>query len=108
MRPDSGSYTVMVTVDAAPDRMPELVEHASLGLERFPEYSGFLGGALHVDEAGTRLVQYLQWASAEQYRACVEDPAWDDLPSTRRFLDAVASGHARMDVRILLVLKVSR
>ena len=107
IRLDPRTCTVMVTVDAPPDRMPHLIEHASLGLDRFPEYSGFLAGALHLDEAGTRMVQYLQWASAEQYRACVEDPAWDELPSTRRFQKAVESGDARLDVRILEVLKVS-
>ena len=37
--------------------MADLVALARFGLDRFPEYEGFVGGALHVSDDGTRLVQ---------------------------------------------------
>lgn len=101
------AHTVMVTVDADAATLQTLLEHASIGLDRFPACPGFLDGALHVDESGTRLVQYLRWASEDAYHACVDDPAWEALPSAERFREAVASGLARMDVRVLRVLKRS-
>ena len=37
--------TVIVTVDAPLELIPGLEAHARMGLERFPDYEGFLGGA---------------------------------------------------------------
>ena len=99
----TGLHTVIVTVDADADTLPGLADHARLGLEEFSRYPGFRGGALHVSDDGYRMVQYLQWESMEEYRACVEDPAWDDLPSTRAFMDTLASGRAHLDVRAFRV-----
>lgn len=96
----SDVVTVIVTVDAAVGVMPVLQEHARIGIDRFPQYRGFVGGALHVSSDGSRLVQYLQWTSEEDYRACMSDAAWDDLPSARSFSDVVESGEARVDVRL--------
>lgn len=99
--------TVIVTVEAEVDVLPAMAAHARLGLEKFSSYPGFRGGALHVSEDGCRLIQYLQWESMEEYRSCVEDPAWGDLPSTRFFLDTVASGKAQLDVRTYRVAATS-
>ena len=76
---DGDICTIIVTVDAAPELLSVLSEHARLGLERFPEFPGFLGGALHLSEDQGRIVQYLQWASESEYRACIDDPSWDEL-----------------------------
>lgn len=91
--------TVIVTLDAPPERLPAFAAHAAMGLERFRRYDGFVAGALHLAADGGRLVQYLQWRSEAEYRACIEDPAWDALPSTRELLAAVASGEAMLDAR---------
>ena len=98
--------TVIVTVDAPLELIPDLEAHARMGLERFPEYEGFLGGALHNSGDG-RLVQHLRWASEAEYRACMRDPAWDELPSTRAFMSAVESGRARVDARVYEVVATS-
>ena len=76
------------------------------GIEMFPSYEGYVGGALHISADGCRLVQYLQWTSEAAYRACVDNPSWDHLPSTRRFFDAVNSGDAKVDARIFRVATV--
>lgn len=98
---------VVVTLDAPLERMPALLSHASLGLERFPGFPGYLSGALHVSHDGTRLIQYLEWASVEQYEQCVQDPNWDELESTRRFMETVAAPDVHIDARAYHVLRRS-
>jgi hypothetical protein len=95
--------TVIVTVDAPPDVMPRLEAHARAGIHGFAECPGYLGGAMHVSEDGTRLVQYLQWTSEAHYRKCVEDPRWDELSTTAEFMDAIREGRARVDARTFYV-----
>jgi hypothetical protein len=87
--------------------MDELVAHARVGIERFGEWAGFLDGALHVSEDGGRLVQYLRWASRWAYESCRDDPRWDELPSTARFMAIIASEDVSLDARIYEVVSRS-
>ena len=103
----SGLCTVIVTVDASADLMPELEEHARHGLEVFSSFEGFVSGALHRSSDGTRLIQYLQWRDESAHRACVNDARWDELPSAKRFMDIVNSGQAAMHVGVFDVLAIS-
>ena len=103
----SGICTVVVTVDAKASLMPALREHAERGLEHFPTYAGYLGGALHLSADGTRLVQYLQWRSEAEYVACRDDPRWEQSPSTRLFREAARSGEAQVDARSFAVVATS-
>ena len=107
IRQPSDICTVIVTVDAEPEFMPELKAHARDGLFRFKEFRGFISGALHESPDGRRLVQYLQWETAADHLACINHPQWDDLPSTRRFMELVETGQARMDVRTYSVVSVA-
>jgi hypothetical protein len=91
--------TVIVTVDAAEDDIPVLQSHASDGLTWFAEYEGFVSGALHRSTDGRRLIQYLQWETEQHHLDCINDSRWDDDPSTRRFMDLIESGQAKIDVR---------
>ena len=70
----SDIYTVIVTVDAECDIIPELETHAREGLARFAELDGFVSGALHKSTDGTRLIQYLQWRDEAAHLACMHDP----------------------------------
>jgi hypothetical protein len=90
--------TVIVTVDAAPEHMPTLIEHAKSGLARFAAFDGYIGGALHFSDADGRIVQYLQWRSEQHHLACMNDPSWNELASARAFMDLVTSGAAVMKV----------
>lgn len=103
----SDCCTVIATVDADPTVLVALEAHARAGLEHFPSFPGFLGGALHRSGDGERLVQYLQWSSRAEYERCIDDPSWDALPSTRHFLDAVHEGRARLNVRVFDVVMVA-
>ena len=96
--------TVVVTVDAEADVLPDLIAHAAGGLERFGDCEGFVGGALHVSDDGTRLVQYVQWSSEEAYIACRDDPRWDGLASTELFMAHLAAGRALIDARVYRVV----
>ena len=84
--------TVIVTVEAATDVLPEIVSHARDGLALFEEHKGFISGAVHQSADGTRMVQYLQWANKEDHLACMDDPRWDTRQSTRAFLKHVPTG----------------
>lgn len=105
--PSAEIHTVIVTLDAPAEVLARLKGHAEAGLNRFPGYPGFVGGALHVSADGTRLVQYLQWSSEEEYLACVNDPRWDELPSTKVFMEAFETGSAIVDARAFTVERVS-
>ena len=100
----TNTCAVIVTVDAAVEVMPELEAHARYGLTRFPEFPGFISGTLHKRADGTRIVQLLYWRTEADHLACIHDPQWDDVPSTRRFLELVASGDARMEVETFRVV----
>ena len=103
---DKACYTVIVTVEADDAATLGLMrEHASAGLDAFKAYEGYLAGALHQSVEAHRLVQYVQWRDEATYRACIEDPAWDRLPSAVLALSAVQRGLARMDVRAYEVVR---
>ena len=94
-----GLCTVIVTVDADPEVIPQLEAHAKEGLARFQDFDGFVAGALHRSADGARLVQYLQWETEADHLTCVNDPRWEELPSARHFMSLMESGKARVDVR---------
>ena len=99
-----GICGVIVTVDAEAELMPTLEAHARYGLTRFPEFDGFISGALHKSADGTRLVQYLRWRSEADHLACIHDPCWDTDPSSKRFLDLAESEGVTMEVRVYEVV----
>ena len=96
--------TVIVTVDADPGIMADLESHARKGLELFAKRKGFISEALHKSTDGGRLVQYLQWETEKDHLECLNDPKWDAIPSTQRFMELVRSGQAKIDVRVYNVM----
>ncbi len=104
---DPALYTVIVVVDVDPDRIEPLQAHAARGIDLFRECAGFVGGALHIDTGRRRLVQYLQWTDEAAYVRCRDDPAWDDLDSTRQFIETVREGRATVDERGYTVVATS-
>ena len=62
-----------------------------------------MSGVLHTNTDGTRLVQYLQWATEADYLACISDRRWSELPSSRRFLARIDAGEAVVDARIFTI-----
>ena len=107
IRPDQPLCTVIVTVDAETETMAVLEPHAREGLARFAKLKGLISGALHLSDDGRRLIQYLQWETEADHLACMNDPGWDELPSTKRFLEMVQSGRAKMHVQTYTVIAAS-
>lgn len=105
--PSEAVHTVIVTVDADAETIRKLLVHAEIGIQTFPLYAGFLWGGLHRSEDGGRLVQYLRWRSVREYEDCVNDPAWEEMPSSRIFKEAVEDGRARVDARSFTVVRTS-
>ncbi len=95
--------TVIVTVDAPLELVSDLADHARFGLREFTRFDGFLGGGLHLSQDRGRIVQYLQWGSESEYRACIDDPSWEEHASTQAFMEAVRTGRAKLDARIFAV-----
>ena len=104
---DNNLYTVVVTVDAEAEVMPELEAHAKRGLQRFSEFEGFVSGALHKSTDGLCLIQYLQWENEAAHLKCMNHPMWSDVPSTKRFMEIVESGRAKMVVRVVDIVTVA-
>ena len=105
--PSEAVHTVIVTVDADPETIRKLLVHAEIGIRTFPLYAGFLWGGLHLSEDGRRLVQYLRWRSVREYEDCVNDPAWEEMPSSRTFRKAVEAGRAQVDARSFTVVRMT-
>ena len=91
--------TVIVTVDADERVLPDMVAHARAGLVALTDRPGFCDGRLHVSRDGRRLVLQQRWVSEAAYVRWRDDPRWNDLASTRVFMDHVAAGRARVDAR---------
>lgn len=102
---DADLCTIIVTVDGAQDAVAQILDHATDGLSIFAEFDGFVGGATHLADDGQRIIQYLQWRSAADHMACMEDPSWSDQPSSRQFMELMESGEITVDVRNYSVRK---
>ena len=92
--------TVIVTVDGSNAAIAAVLAHATSGLERFADHDGFLAGATHLSQDGTRIVQYLQWRDEAAYTACMASPAWESIPSSRDFMHMMARGEIAVDARV--------
>jgi hypothetical protein len=105
--PSNTGCTVIVTVDGKPIDMEFVVQHASNGLDRFSQFDGFIAGATHVSDDGNRIIQYLQWDSKEAHETCMNDPAWNEDDSSRRFIRIMQSGAIKVDVRTYNIAAIS-
>ena len=90
--------TVMVIMEVAPADQAELIELALASQRTMAAQPGFIAGALHRGEDGTRVVQYLQWESREAHAACMASPDWNN-EDARRFMVLFDSGRATMNVQ---------
>ncbi len=104
---DNNLCTVVVTIGAEAEVMAELEAYAKSGLQRFSEYEGFVSRALHKSTDGIRLIQYLQWESEAAHLKCMNHPMLNDVPSTKRLMEIVESGRARMVARVVDIVAVA-
>ena len=72
---DSNLQTVITTYDVAPDNFHDLVEKLKEACHEFVRHQpGFVGGAMHVNDAQTRIANYTQWATRDDFQAMTRSP----------------------------------
>jgi len=67
---DSQLQTVITTYDVAPAQFHDLLELLKEACHEFMRHQpGFVGGAMHVNDAQTRIANYSQWATRDDFLA---------------------------------------
>jgi hypothetical protein len=102
--PKNTNCTVIVTVDGDSQAISSVTDHASSGLDRFAAFPGYIAGATHLSEDGSRIIQYLQWQSKEAHEACMNDPSWDDDEGSRHFIELMGTGAIKVSVGVFDVI----
>lgn len=67
----SNTYqTVITTYEVTPGTFLDLLEELETAFESFVrKQDGFVAGAIHTNDAQTRIANYTQWESREQFQA---------------------------------------
>jgi quinol monooxygenase YgiN len=73
--PGTAGQTVITTFEMTPATATELIEALRAAFDeviRFQE--GFIGAALHMNDAMTRVCSYSQWCSRDDHKAMLRTP----------------------------------
>lgn len=71
----SDVQTVLTTFEMTPGTCPDLLEALKEAYESFiSKQPGFVGAGLHVNDAQTRIANYSQWRSREDFLAMLRSP----------------------------------
>lgn len=98
---DANLCTVIVRFAVEPGDQPTLLDMARRMQPVFARQPGFVGAALHRSTDGTRIVQYLQWRSADDHQACMENP--EVAAEGEPFMRYLETGKATMEVHDYVV-----
>ena len=72
---DTSYQTVITTFEVNPGTCQDLVDELTDAYESFiRQQPGFLGVALHVNDAQCRIASYSQWARREDFQAMLRTP----------------------------------
>lgn len=67
---DASLQTVITTFETSPGNCDDLMEELSAAYADFISHQpGFLGAALHVNDAQTRVANYSQWQTREDFKS---------------------------------------
>ncbi|GEM_PF-129456 len=67
--------TVITTFEMTPGTCQDLLEELTRAYDELISHQpGFLGAGLHVNDAQTRIVNYLQWRRREDFQAMLRTP----------------------------------
>ena len=70
IRPDFTGQTVITTFDVTPGTAHDLLDALTDAWEKvISRQPGFLGGAVHLNDAQTRIATYSQWHDRRDYQA---------------------------------------
>ncbi|MEM7443488.1 MAG: antibiotic biosynthesis monooxygenase [Pseudomonadota bacterium] len=80
IKPDSDGQTVIVTYDVPHTSCEELVGILTTAYDEFLSHQpGFVGAAIHVNEAKCRVASYSKWASREDFWAVLRSEEMQDI-----------------------------
>ena len=72
---DSTLQTVITTFEMTPGTCDDLLDELKDAYENFISHQpGFIGAALHVNDARTRIANYSQWEKREDFQAMLRSP----------------------------------
>ena len=103
---NNNNCTVIVSVDGDVKDIESVLNHVTSGLDLFNEFDGFIAGATHLSEDGTRIIQYLNWKNKQAHKRCTEDPRWFEHEPSRHFIDLMKSGKIKVKAEIFNIQKV--
>jgi heme-degrading monooxygenase HmoA len=67
---NSGSQTVITTFGVTPGTCQDLIDELNDAYENFIRHQpGFIGSAIHVNDAQARVANYSQWRAREDFQA---------------------------------------
>ena len=88
--------TAIVTLETTAENMPKLTVLARATMHIFDKQEGFISKKLLQNEAGTKLVQIIEWESADAAMACMTSSDWQTQEALN-FMEFIASGRATMN-----------
>ena len=75
IRQDFTGQTVITTFDVTPGTAHDLLDALTDAWEKvISQQPGFLGGAVHLNDAQTRIATYSQWQARGDYQAMLRTP----------------------------------
>lgn len=67
---DSDVQTVVTTFEVTPATCQDLLEELKIAYDAFVRHqTGFVGAAMHVNDAQTRIANYSQWSTRDDFQA---------------------------------------
>ena len=84
--PDTAVQTVVTTFETNPGQCGDLIEALRTAYaEHISKAPGFLGAAIHMNDAQTRIANYAQWQKREDFLAMLRSDAM--RAHTKRFAE---------------------
>lgn len=88
--PDADVQTVLTTFECTPGTCQDMVDALSEAYaDHISKAPGFIGAAIHVNDAQTRIANYSQWKRREDFQAMLRTP---QMRERNRELSAMARG----------------
>lgn len=77
--PDFNGQTVISTFEMTPGTCTDVLEALTAAYEQVIRHQpGFLGGAIHVNDAQTRICTYSRWEKRQDFQAMLRTPEMRD------------------------------
>lgn len=90
IKPDASLQTVLTTFETSPGNCDALMEELGAAYSEFiARQPGFIGAALHVNDARTRVANYSQWQSRDDFKSMLKT---DEMQDRNKRIHALCRG----------------